>query len=70
MISKLLSLFSFKRCTFFHKWAKWEIVEKGNITTINHTAKTTDKTGFFEVQRRECDRCGLVQFKTHKAVVI
>lgn len=40
----------------FHRWTKWEVTEKGVVTTGDGVNK-----GSYFVQARRCEKCGYLQ---------
>lgn len=56
---------------FFHRWAKWETTIKGelwskNFDQLTGNPATPGRCGFWEKQRRECEKCGKCQLRIAK----
>lgn len=43
---------------FFHRWTRWTITNAGPLLTNDD-----EKVGYFIVQTRTCQVCGLVQIR-------
>ena len=42
----------------FHRWTLWEVTEAGEIID-----RSSVKKGSYWIQRRRCEKCGLVQHR-------
>ncbi len=49
----------------FHKWNKWKVIEKGNVTELNWDDKEII-IGTFKRLEKECVECGIIQIKKIK----
>ena len=46
----------------FHKWGKWEVVEKGEVLRRSRWNAEQRHVGTTVVQSRTCERCNKKQF--------
>ena len=51
----------------FHKWAKWELLEKGELFGSETRRPEEDMSiGSYEIQRRVCNVCGMAQLRMER----
>lgn len=48
-----------------HKWSKWKVLQVGQLTNTNSLSPQV--VGFYETQRRECEKCGMSQLREVRA---